>query len=75
MSTAVVVRLRGYRWHRLQQGYDCNRRKIRQRLERNIAAGSFLPQGSLLAMFKEDGSERSLLAVLGNKRCVLRLKG
>ncbi|RWV83379.1 hypothetical protein GW17_00055017 [Ensete ventricosum] len=34
-------------------------------LQRKIAAGSFLPQGSLLAAIKEDGSERSLLAVKG----------
>ncbi|RRT79229.1 hypothetical protein B296_00006738 [Ensete ventricosum] len=34
------------------------------RLQRKITAGSFLPQGSLLAVIKEDGSERSLLAVL-----------
>ncbi|RWW40784.1 hypothetical protein BHE74_00053773 [Ensete ventricosum] len=40
-----------------------------------IAAGSFLPQGSLLAMIKEDGSKRSLLAMLGSERCMLRLKG
>ncbi|RWW49648.1 hypothetical protein BHE74_00044158, partial [Ensete ventricosum] len=42
---------------------------------RKITAGSFLPQGSLLAAIKEDGSERSLLAALCNERCVLRLKG
>ncbi|RWW70582.1 hypothetical protein BHE74_00021727 [Ensete ventricosum] len=35
-------------------GYDVNR------LQRKIAASSFLPQGSLLTMIKEDGSERSL---------------
>ncbi|RWW52224.1 hypothetical protein BHE74_00041359 [Ensete ventricosum] len=40
MSTAVVVRLRGYRWHRLQQGYDCNRRKIRQRCARLLRKGA-----------------------------------
>ncbi|RWW74780.1 hypothetical protein BHE74_00017258 [Ensete ventricosum] len=40
-----------------------------------IDAGSFLPQGSLLATIKEDGSKRSLLAALGSERCVLRLKG
>ncbi|RZS11436.1 hypothetical protein BHM03_00042767 [Ensete ventricosum] len=45
------------------------------RLQRKIAAGSFLPQGSLLAAIKEDGSKRSLLAVLGSERCMLRLKG
>ncbi|RRT33461.1 hypothetical protein B296_00039806 [Ensete ventricosum] len=44
-------------------------------LQRKIAAGSFLPQGSLLAAIKEDGSKRSLLAALGSERCVLRLKG
>ncbi|RRT32892.1 hypothetical protein B296_00055945, partial [Ensete ventricosum] len=46
-----------------------------QRLQRKIVAGSFLPQGLLLAVIKEDGSERSLLAALGIERCVLRLKG
>ncbi|RRT73470.1 hypothetical protein B296_00001177 [Ensete ventricosum] len=45
------------------------------RLQRKIAAGGFLPQGSLLAAIKEDGSKRSLLAVLGSERCMLRLKG
>ncbi|RZS16770.1 hypothetical protein BHM03_00048808 [Ensete ventricosum] len=45
------------------------------RLQRKIAAGSFLLQGSLLAMIKEDGSEWSLLAVLCSEGCVLRLKG
>ncbi|RRT68340.1 hypothetical protein B296_00025840 [Ensete ventricosum] len=58
-----------------------------QRLQRKIAVGSFLTQGSLLAVIKEDGCERSLLAVikedgcersllatLGSERCVLRLK-
>ncbi|RZS04564.1 hypothetical protein BHM03_00034920 [Ensete ventricosum] len=45
------------------------------RLQRKIAAGSFLPQGSLLATIKENGSKRSLLAALGSERCVLRLKG
>ncbi|RZS17203.1 hypothetical protein BHM03_00049321 [Ensete ventricosum] len=45
------------------------------RLQRNIAAGSFLPQGSLLVAIKEDGSERLLLAALCSERCVLRLKG
>ncbi|RWV83794.1 hypothetical protein GW17_00054554 [Ensete ventricosum] len=44
-------------------------------LQRKIAAGSFLPQGSLLAAIKEDRSKRSLLAALGSERCVLRLKG
>ncbi|RWW65978.1 hypothetical protein BHE74_00026673 [Ensete ventricosum] len=44
-------------------------------LQRKIAAGNFLPQGSLLAAIKEDGSKRSLLAVLGSERCILRLKG
>ncbi|RWW29342.1 hypothetical protein GW17_00006139 [Ensete ventricosum] len=44
-------------------------------LQRKIAAGGFLPQGSLLAAIKEDGSKRSLLAVLGSERCMLRLKG
>ncbi|RWV80591.1 hypothetical protein GW17_00058111 [Ensete ventricosum] len=43
-------------------------------LQRKIAAGSFLPQGSLLAATKEDGNKRSLLAVLGSERCVPRLK-
>ncbi|RWW20851.1 hypothetical protein GW17_00015019 [Ensete ventricosum] len=46
-----------------------------QRLQRKIVVGSFLPQGSLLAAIKEDGSKRSLLAALGSERCVLRLKG
>ncbi|RWW48925.1 hypothetical protein BHE74_00044964 [Ensete ventricosum] len=45
------------------------------RLQRKIVVGSFLPQGSLLAAIKEDGSKRSLLAALGSERCVLRLKG
>ncbi|RWV85163.1 hypothetical protein BHE74_00033019 [Ensete ventricosum] len=45
------------------------------RLQRKIAAGSFLPQGSLLAVIKEDDSERSLLTALCNERCMLRLKG
>ncbi|RRT76438.1 hypothetical protein B296_00025146 [Ensete ventricosum] len=45
------------------------------RLQRKIAAGSFLPQGSLLAAIKEDDSTRLLLAALGSERCVLRLKG
>ncbi|RRT70366.1 hypothetical protein B296_00000479 [Ensete ventricosum] len=75
MPAAVVVRLRGCRWYRLQQGCGCNRRKMGPRfvqlLQRKIAAGSFLPQGSLLAMIKEGGSERSLLAALGSERCVL----
>ncbi|RWW33927.1 hypothetical protein GW17_00001330 [Ensete ventricosum] len=47
-------------WQRtIVAGCDVNR------LQRKIAAGSFLPQGSLLAAIKEDGSERSLLAVKG----------
>ncbi|RRT39843.1 hypothetical protein B296_00032667 [Ensete ventricosum] len=50
-------------------GYDVNR------LQRKIAAGSFLPQGSLLATIKENGSQRLLLAMLGSERCMLRLKG
>ncbi|RRT63079.1 hypothetical protein B296_00010987 [Ensete ventricosum] len=45
------------------------------KLQRKIAAGSFLLQGSLLATIKEDGSKRSLLATLGSERCVLQLKG
>ncbi|RRT56306.1 hypothetical protein B296_00034155, partial [Ensete ventricosum] len=45
------------------------------RLQRKIVVSSFLPQGSLLAAIKEDGSKRSLLAALGSERCVLRLKG
>ncbi|RWW03634.1 hypothetical protein GW17_00033189 [Ensete ventricosum] len=44
-------------------------------LQRKIAAGSFLPQGSLLAAIKENGSKRSLLTTLGSERCVLWLKG
>ncbi|RWW37115.1 hypothetical protein BHE74_00057812, partial [Ensete ventricosum] len=57
-------------WQRtIIAGCDVNR------LQRKIAADSFLPQGSLLAAIKEDGSKRSLLAVLGSKRCKLRLKG
>ncbi|RRT39204.1 hypothetical protein B296_00031037, partial [Ensete ventricosum] len=43
--------------------------------ELKIAAGSFLPQGSLLAAIKEDGSKRSLLAAMGSERCVLWFKG
>ncbi|RWW69075.1 hypothetical protein BHE74_00023352 [Ensete ventricosum] len=46
-----------------------------QRLQRKIAVGSFLPQGSLLAAIKENDSKRSLLAALGSERCVLWLKG
>ncbi|RRT55664.1 hypothetical protein B296_00037618 [Ensete ventricosum] len=47
-------------WQRtIVAGCDVNR------LQRKIAAGSFLPQGSLLAVIKEDGSERSLFAVKG----------
>ncbi|RZR80586.1 hypothetical protein BHM03_00006640 [Ensete ventricosum] len=48
----------------------CNLNKLQQK----IAAGSFLPQGSLLAAIKEDDNKRSLLAALGSERCVLRLK-
>ncbi|RZS27557.1 hypothetical protein BHM03_00061050 [Ensete ventricosum] len=44
-------------------------------LQRKIAVGSFLPQGSLLAAIKEDDSKRSLLAALGSERCMLQLKG
>ncbi|RZR91914.1 hypothetical protein BHM03_00020094 [Ensete ventricosum] len=93
MLATAPVRLRGCRWHRLQQGCGYNRRKTEQRctrllrrraamvwserrllLSRKIVAGSFLPQGSLLAMIKEDGSKRSLLAVLDSERCVMWLK-
>ncbi|RRT35185.1 hypothetical protein B296_00057402 [Ensete ventricosum] len=57
-------------WQRtIIAGYDINK------LQRKIAAGSFLAQGSLLAAIKEDGSKRSLLAALGNERCALRLRG
>ncbi|RWW70617.1 hypothetical protein BHE74_00021690 [Ensete ventricosum] len=57
-------------WQRtIVAGCDVNK------LQRKIAARSFLLQGSLLAVIKEDGSKRSLLAALGNKRCMLRLKG
>ncbi|RWW19654.1 hypothetical protein GW17_00016276 [Ensete ventricosum] len=57
-------------WQRtIIAGYDVNR------LQRKIAVGSFLPQGSLLATIKEDDSKRLLLAALGSERCVLRLKG
>ncbi|RWW74463.1 hypothetical protein BHE74_00017598 [Ensete ventricosum] len=50
-------------WQRtIVAGCDVNR------LQRKIVAGSFLPQGSLLAVTKEDGSERSLLAVLGRQQ-------
>ncbi|RRT32507.1 hypothetical protein B296_00053930 [Ensete ventricosum] len=57
-------------WQRtIIAGCDVNK------LQRKIATGSFLPQGSLLAAIKEDGSKRLLLAVLGSERCVLRLKG
>ncbi|RWW47528.1 hypothetical protein BHE74_00046473 [Ensete ventricosum] len=45
------------------------------KLQQKIAAGSFLSQGSLLAMINEDDNERLLLAALGSERCVLRLKG
>ncbi|RWW74687.1 hypothetical protein BHE74_00017372 [Ensete ventricosum] len=56
-------------WQRtIVAGCDVNR------LQLKIAAGSFLPQGSLLAAIKKDGSERSLLAALGSERCVLRSK-
>ncbi|RWV84338.1 hypothetical protein GW17_00053955 [Ensete ventricosum] len=44
---------------RLLRGYDVNK------LQRKITASSFLPQGSLLAVIKEDGNERLLLAVEG----------
>ncbi|RRT41524.1 hypothetical protein B296_00019500 [Ensete ventricosum] len=57
-------------WQRMiVAGCDVNK------LQQKIAAGSFLLQGSLLAMIKEDGSKRSLLAALGSERCVLWLKG
>ncbi|RRT43384.1 hypothetical protein B296_00025632 [Ensete ventricosum] len=57
-------------WQRMiVAGCDVNR------LQRKIAVGSILPQGSLLAAIKEDDSERSLLIVLRSERCVLRLKG
>ncbi|RWW63136.1 hypothetical protein BHE74_00029698 [Ensete ventricosum] len=46
-----------------------------QRLQWKIDAGSFWPQGSLLTAIKKDGSTRSLLAVLGSERCMMRLKG
>ncbi|RWW07340.1 hypothetical protein GW17_00029280, partial [Ensete ventricosum] len=47
-------------WQRtIVVGCDVNK------LQRKIAADSFLSQGSLLAAIKEDGSERSLLAVKG----------
>ncbi|RWV80153.1 hypothetical protein GW17_00058617, partial [Ensete ventricosum] len=45
------------------------------KLQQKIAAGSFLPQGSLLVAIKEDGSKRSLLVALGSDRCMLQLKG
>ncbi|RWV79489.1 hypothetical protein GW17_00059368 [Ensete ventricosum] len=45
------------------------------KLQQKIAVGSFLPQGSLMAMIKEDGSKRSLLTALGSERCMLWLKG
>ncbi|RRT65549.1 hypothetical protein B296_00028623 [Ensete ventricosum] len=52
-------------WQRMiVAGCDVNR------LQRKIAAGRFLPQGSLLAAIKEDGSERSLLAALCSERCI-----
>ncbi|RRT61436.1 hypothetical protein B296_00010256, partial [Ensete ventricosum] len=44
-------------------------------LQRKIATGCFLPKGSLLAMIKEDGNKRSLLAALGSKICMLQFKG
>ncbi|RWW85940.1 hypothetical protein BHE74_00005346 [Ensete ventricosum] len=57
-------------WQRtIVAGCDVNR------LQRKIAAGSFLPQGSLLATIKEDGSKRSLLAALDSERRMLQLKG
>ncbi|RRT65456.1 hypothetical protein B296_00001679 [Ensete ventricosum] len=47
-------------WQRMiVAGYDVNK------LQRKITASSFLPQGSLLAVIKEDGSERLLLAIEG----------
>ncbi|RZR89175.1 hypothetical protein BHM03_00016853 [Ensete ventricosum] len=49
----------GQQWYGVRDGYS----------------GSFLPQGSLLAVIKENDSKRSLLAVLGSERCMLRLKG
>ncbi|RZS25763.1 hypothetical protein BHM03_00059015 [Ensete ventricosum] len=56
-------------WQRMiVAGCDVNK------LQRKIAAGSFLLQRSLLAAI-EDDSKRSLLAALGSERCVLRLKG
>ncbi|RZS26387.1 hypothetical protein BHM03_00059717, partial [Ensete ventricosum] len=58
-----------------QVGYRRGKGVILLRLQRKIAAGSCLPQGSLLAAIKEDGSKRSLLATLGSERCVLWLKG
>ncbi|RRT44632.1 hypothetical protein B296_00008251 [Ensete ventricosum] len=45
------------------------------RLQRKITTCSFLPQGSLLATIKEDGSERSLLAALCSEGCVMWFKG
>ncbi|RRT67562.1 hypothetical protein B296_00002096 [Ensete ventricosum] len=50
-----------------RQGSDVHEccRGGQQRLQRKITASSFLSQGSLLAPIKEDGSERSLLAVKG----------
>ncbi|RZR71497.1 hypothetical protein BHM03_00005478 [Ensete ventricosum] len=57
-------------WQRtIVAGCDVNK------LQRKIAVGSFLPQESLLAVIKEEGSKRSLLAALGSERCMLRLKG
>ncbi|RWV82443.1 hypothetical protein BHE74_00013286 [Ensete ventricosum] len=50
-------------WQRtIVTGCDVNR------LQRKIAVGSFLPQGSLLAAIKEDGSERLLLTALGRQQ-------
>ncbi|RZS23164.1 hypothetical protein BHM03_00056040 [Ensete ventricosum] len=81
----------GQRWYRVRDYYwscslrcwsrsrqlavkDCCGLRCRQ-IKRKIATGNFLAQGLLLAMIKEDGSERSLLAALCNEGCVLRLKG
>ncbi|RWW81954.1 hypothetical protein BHE74_00009611 [Ensete ventricosum] len=50
-------------WQRtIVTGYDVNK------LQRKITAGSFLPQGSLLAAIKEVSSKRSLLAALSSKK-------
>ncbi|RZR72667.1 hypothetical protein BHM03_00015603 [Ensete ventricosum] len=49
-------------WQRtIVTGCDVNR------LQRKIAVGSFLPQGSLLAAIKEDGSERLLLTAFSKR--------